>query len=307
MDLGDLSTIPVLLSRAETQIGVVVGILALGATVWIWRVQGGRRPELAGSAGTYGAAWVLAAVIALAVARGLPVAVAVAVAVAGGTAGRLWRPVALAAVAVAGLWLALTIPGGGIAERLAVGVSLPIAVAAASWWPRQGGGRLLPVLLAVTALGQVAVLPDVEEVLAVAAVAGAMSLAVLPPVRAGLGAAGAAAATTLLVWTAGAGGYGRPSAVVGGLAAFGLVLAVPAGLAVVGWRRSSAGRGAITATLIAHMAVVVVVARDAGMRDGAATAWLVAGAVLALSVVLTALVGATARAKGGNGAPHDGS
>jgi hypothetical protein len=190
---------------------------------------------------------------------------------------------------------------------------------------RQG---LAPVLLAVSAAGVYATIPDVEA--AVVVVGATLPIALLgwpgplawprsaaaqPPPS--LGEAGALATAGLLVWTVAAGGSTRPGSIVGGLACLGLLALEPLA------RRLGAlgGDGASTAgtlgaprplgpgdrlgwaVLAAQVALVAVAARVVGRTVSAPLALLLAaaelGAILAAAVAVTRLRAARRRAPPG--------
>ncbi len=135
--------------------------------------------------------------------------------------------------------------------------------------------RLTGICLAVAAVGVLVTVPDTEEartIVGAMLVAGLLSLA--PAVR--RDAVGASAAIGLLTWTAGTGGFGRPGAVVGGVACLGVL--------VLG----SIVRRARPHDLVAlgvHVLLVLVVARVAGLRQ---SAWQ-AGAIAAVAYIVAVL------------------
>jgi hypothetical protein len=135
--------------------------------------------------------------------------------------------------------------------------------------------RLLPLLLFATAVGIYACVPDTEtpKVL-LGALVPTLFLAIDPDTR---GAAPTGALFGLMVWTAVLGGHGRPGAVIGGLACFGVLFALP-------WLRARWDTPpAVVTLLVVQAAVVLWVSRVAGLRDSALLALVLALPALALA------------------------
>jgi hypothetical protein len=223
-------------------------------------------------------------------------------------AGRVWHQrrhareptpvvgVALAAAGAAGVVLTVDQPPAPV---LPVGVVLVAAGVVAALladfdrrWRHLG---LMPLLLAVSAAGVWAAVPDVEAALVVLGTTVAMTLLGWPSplVASGpppsLGTAGAIGVAALFVWTVAAGSAGRPAAVAGGLACLGVLVVEPVarrlgpGLPVPTGRtgRRRVGRSALGAQLV----LVAVAARVVGRVERPAVAW---------SLTLLLLAGATA-------------
>jgi hypothetical protein len=93
-----------------------------------------------------------------------------------------------------------------------------------SRWCRRGLG---PVLLAVSMLGIYATVPDTEQALVLLGLALPLALTFWPWPVASLGVAGSLATTGLVVWTISAGGAGRTSSIIGGLACLGVLVLEP--------------------------------------------------------------------------------
>ena len=207
------------------------------------------------------------------------------------------RPRELAAAGC--LWLGGAVLTGwslaaddGVAAGVWVAVAICLVGALLADADRRRGaqGLALP-LLAVTAGGIYATVPDVEAAEVVLAAALPMALlgwpfplAWRPPARPppSLGTAGALATAGLLVWAVAAGGSGRPGSVVGGCACLGLLaleplahllarrrgpaVAVPTG---PGWRPG-------WLALAVQVVVVTFAARVVGRPSSAAGALLLA-------------------------------
>jgi hypothetical protein len=263
------------------------------------------------------------------VAAGVSLAVVAVLALVRALSGRWWSGAGLAAAlgALVGLATAELLPlplalvGGivalGIAAQLAtrwallagvlpaavgavlVGVAVGEAADAAPQWARIATGtvagvaallvgdledarpRLLGVCLAVSAVSVYVAVPDTESVRPLVGAAGAAALLSLPRDIAA-NAAGSAAALGLLAWSVGVGGWPRPGAVVGGLACVGVLVLGR----VIRWARTP-----IVALLLAHVAVVAIVARIAGLRERAVVAGLIVASAFAAAVVALLVTG----------------
>jgi hypothetical protein len=173
---------------------------------------------------------------------------------------------------------ALFIPGGVLvalavsesAPRSAEWVHIVVGVAAASGAALsdvfdESLPRLTGLCIAIAAAGVLVTVPDTEAARALAGAAGISVLVGLAPdLRPS--PAGTAAFAGVLTWNAGVGGWPRDGAVVGGVACFGVLALGP----VVRFARSSWLR-----TLIVQCALVAIIARVAGLRDGALPAALI--------------------------------
>ena len=136
--------------------------------------------------------------------------------------------------------------------------------------------RVLPVLLAVGAVGVYFCVPDTEAPKALLGALLAGTMIVLEP-RLGH-ALGQVTLTGLFVWVA-AYGLGRPGSVVGGVACLGVVLLIP----LVRWSRATPARTALL--VVAQCALVVFESRVAGFEH---SVW----SALALSIPAFVLAGA---------------
>jgi hypothetical protein len=216
------------------------------------------------------------------------------------------RRSAPAGLAPAGLALALAAAAGlavaGGPARPALSwpalVLLTAAVAAAlaafdRRWSRAG---LLPGLLAVTAAGVWATVPDVEAALVLLGATLPLVLLGRPGPLAGrapgavaFGTAGSLAVAAVLVWTVATGGAARPGSVVGGLTCLGLLATEPAVRLLDPRRRGPLdpleGRPRLAwAALAAQLVLVALAARVAGRPERPGPALALAALELGLAV-----------------------
>jgi hypothetical protein len=157
------------------------------------------------------------------------------------------------------------------------------APAVARFDHRWGDSGLPPVLLGVSAVGLFYTLPDPEEAAILVGVSMPLALLAAPPIRRRYGAAGSWMVAGVFVWTVGAGGYGRDSAVVGGLACLGLFLAAPIAEVSASRRRPSRRAAAMVAV---HAATVLVAARVAGLQENGMVALGIAVVVIAMAAAV---------------------
>lgn len=218
-------------------------------------------------------------------------------------------------LAVAGcLWLAgAVLTGWSLAAELGVAAGVWVAVAICVVGAllddadrRRGGQGLALPLLAVTAAGIYATVPDVEAAEVVVAVALPMALLGWPfplawarPARPppSLGTPGALATAGLLVWTVAAGGSERSGSVVGSLTCLGLLALEPLAHRLVR-RRDPAAVAVPTGpgwhlgwlALAVQAALATAAARVVGRPSSAAGALLLAlpeiGVIAALALAL---------------------
>jgi hypothetical protein len=157
------------------------------------------------------------------------------------------------------------------------------------------GGGLAPVMMAMTALGVYATVPDTEQ--AAVLVGAALPIALLgwPKPLASLGAPGAFATVGLVVWTASVGGQGRPGAVVGAIACLGVMLVEPLVRRVFVRRRPQPPRTVVSMRVVLvaglHGGLVLFMSLAAGREVSGATALTIAlvayvGVAIALALVL---------------------
>jgi hypothetical protein len=218
--------------------------------------------------------------------------------------------VALAAAGGAGI-VAATDPPATLALPLPwIAVVAGVAGALLAGFDRRWRGHgLAPLLLAVSAVGVYATVPDVEWALVVVGAALPLTLLGWPgPLAPGglrgprrrdgpaqpppsLGVAGSLAAAALLAWTVAAGGAGRLGSVVGGLACLGVLAVEPLARLLDPRHRSALARPRVAWTaLAAHLVLVAVAARVVGRTETVAAALPLAGLALAaaLGVALAA-------------------
>ncbi len=277
------------------QFGLQVGLVALvvaGLVGLAWRRGWGRPAPVAGLA------LAVAALVALNDAGrfgdGLPIGL-----VALGVAGLVVdvylpaRP-ALPVLALPGAWLiAIAVEVSQDWVPVAVGVVIVVGGALVALFDHHDRDTALgPALLVASFAGVFVTVPETAEALPVLGAALPLALFGWPLRLARLGAGGSLAAVGLLVWTVAQGGTFRDSAVVGGLACLGLLVALPAGRALAEhWNRQGRGRRwtllpAATAVAVAgvHAVVVLVVARVAGLQDDLGTAMVIAFVTLTVAV-----------------------
>jgi hypothetical protein len=151
------------------------------------------------------------------------------------------------------------------------------------WGPR----GLPPILLVMSTVGLFYTLPDPEEAAVLLGVAAALALLALPPIRAWYGPSGSWVLAGAFVWTVAAGGYGRGSAIIGGIGCLGAFVAEPLAHRLA--RASGAQRGT-WAIAIVHGATVLVAARVAGLQSNPGVALTIAAANLAGLVAALAWV-----------------
>jgi hypothetical protein len=143
--------------------------------------------------------------------------------------------------------------------------------------------RLVPLLLAVGALGVYLCVPDTEVSKAVlGALVVAAALGLEPRLR---HRCGISAVVGLFVWAAAYGGLGRPGSVVGGIACLGVVLLIPL---VPRW---SPTRWAVVAAVVVQVPLVVFVSRVAGFEESAWSALGLSAAAFAVGWVVLSAAG----------------
>ncbi len=159
-------------------------------------------------------------------------------------------------------------------------------------WRAHGYG---PVLIAATAAGIYATVPDTEGALVVLGAAAVLAWAGWPWPLAGLGWAGSLAVTGVIVWSASSDGLDRPASIVGGVACFGLLWVEPLVRSALR-RRGSPFEGypgamaPLLAAVAVHAAVVVVASRGAGLRLDALSAAVISGGALLLAFAFVAVL-----------------
>jgi hypothetical protein len=243
--------------------------------------------------------------------------------------GRRFRPgsavpvvgLALAAAGAAGIAATGATPVAPALSWPGMAVAAVLAGAVLAGFDRRWRGRgLAPPLLAISAAGVYACVPDVEGALVVLGVTLPMTLlgwpwppglprrtdgaghvdaatAAQPP---SLGVGGALAVAGLLVWSVATGGAGRPGSVVGGLACLGLLAAEPLARLLDPRHRSPLdrlGRRSLPwSALAAHLLLVAIASRIVGRAETLAQALPLA--LLELAVALAVAVAVIRRPSG---------
>jgi hypothetical protein len=309
---GRLATLAVGLA-----LGLAGGVACLACWAWWRHYRPGAPAPVAGLAlAAAGAAGIAATATTRPAGTLLPGLAVLALAGAALSRARRARPATrpLALAAAGCLWLAgAVLTGWSLAADggAAVGVWVAVAICAVGALlddadRRRAGQGLAPALLAVTAAGIYATVPDVEAAEVVVAAALPMALLGWPfplawarPARPppSLGTPGALATAGLLVWTVAAGGSGRSGSVVGGCACLGLLALEPLAHRLAP-RRSPAASAVPTGpgwrlgwlALAVQVVLVAVAARVVGRPSSAAGALLPALLEIVVIVALALLL-----------------
>lgn len=278
----------------ELATGLLTGAVAALAVLAARATRRGGGPSPVPLGGTAMAA---AALVAIARARAVPVEVEAGVVGVGAACTLPFaRRSALAGAALAApfaLLLALDASAAGwIRTGVVVTASLGAALVARADEYLSPPGIGLP-LMAASAAGVFAAVPDTEEAATLLGTAVAVAALGWPWGLARLGPAGGAATTALLAWVVAVGGRGRPPSIVGGLACLGLLVAVPAVARLARRTRARARPAPVAVVLGVQAAAVLVASRGAGIRSemGAAVALSLLSAAIA-AVGALALAGA---------------
>lgn len=273
--------------------GVVIGVAALVLGVVVAGLWRARRQGSCPVAGLLLAAAGAAAIIQ----AQRPVPGLVAGLVALGIGGVLvdavprLRPL-LAVLALPGAWLLAT---GVTVDQAWAPLAVAVAVAGggalvADFDVRWSARPLGPVLMAASLAGVFVTVPETKEALAVLGAALPLMALGWPASLASLGVGGSLAATGLLAWTTAQGGTFRAASIVGGLACLGMLVAEPLGRLLQrnrSLRRLPRSTGVLLGVVAAHLVVVLVAARVAGLGE------YVSAAVVISVLALTAGVGAS--------------
>jgi hypothetical protein len=149
-----------------------------------------------------------------------------------------------------------------------------------------------PVMFAITVVGMYFTVPDTEVALVLLGAVLPLVLLGWPVPLTSIGAVGAYPAVGALVWTAAYEGRGRPSAIVAGVACLGLFVVEPVTRILLGLRRTIFDAlprrwWLAIPVAVAHLVLVFVAARVAGLRHGVgeATLIVVAEGVSAVAVL----------------------
>ena len=182
-----------------------------------------------------------------------------------------------------------------------VALTAVVAAALAAFDRRWRHLGLLPPLLAVTAAGIWACVPDVEGPLVLLGASLLLTplgwpspVAARWPGLAAFGVAGSVAVAAVLVWVVATGGVGRPGSVVGGLACLGLLAVEPAVRLVDSRRRSPLEllerRPGLTWTAVAaHLLLVGIASRVTGRPERVGTALLLFLLEFGTALVISAM------------------
>lgn len=304
-DIAGPVTVP--FDRTEFLIGATAGVIALALGLLLaagWRSHrplpvGGLLLGVAAVAGLSRAETLCPGVV---LPRGL-VAGLMALAVAGCvvTALRV-HPFVASPLAVPGAYLIAT--QGELVDvrwiRIFVGAAVVIGGGLVADFDRRfRRSALAPVLVAVSAVGVFYTVPDTEEAMVLVGAALPIGLLGWPLPLASLGTAGSFVATGLLSWTVAAGGWGRQSSIVGGVACLGLLVVEPGGRLLrraFGARvsplvpRRSAWWG-FPVVIGVHLGLVYVPSRVAGLQATVARAVAIALGAGVLGVATMACLG----------------
>lgn len=299
-----------LLDGAEFRVAVRFGIgaLVVGAAVgWAWRRAGRPAPVPVGGLLLAGAAALAIRAPVRAPRVGDPdLSAELAVGLVWlALAGLLvdvtrWPRLVAAAAGAPGAWLVAYETGlvdlDWVLAAVAAG-TLAGGVLTATAEQRPGWLGLGPPLLALSAVGVYFTVPDTEEAMVLLAVAGPLAVLGWPLRLISLGTGGSMAAAGVVCWTVAAGGHGRLSSVVGGLACFGLLVIEPVGRWAVSRRAGSPpvpGPPAV-AVLAAHLGVVYVASRVVGLRRSLSEAVVLAAGLAVTGVASVAVTVLVAR------------
>jgi hypothetical protein len=169
---------------------------------------------------------------------------------------------------------------------------------------RWGPVGMSPVVLVVSAGGLFYTLPDPEEAAILMGVALPLVLLGVPRLRREYGIPGSWVVAGLFVWTVLAGGYGRDSAVIGGIACLGAFIASP----IAERLRPRPGRARRGVALITvHAATVLTAARVAGLQQSGIVALAMAVPLIALATGALLLIHHSGRLRSNarDDSPHE--
>lgn len=157
-----------------------------------------------------------------------------------------------------------------------------------SRWRSRGFG---PILLALTLVGVYLTVPETKRTLVLMGAAVVIALTAWPVPLASVGWAGSLAATGLVVSMTVLDGLDRPSSIVGAVACLGLLIVEPMARALVGGRQSPLDAlptswWSVPVVAAAHLAIVLVASRVAGLRVDVNSAALVASVDLGVALLV---------------------
>jgi hypothetical protein len=277
-----MSTLIDLLTRPDFLVGVFAGLVGLVVIFFAAQTEEGLELE-------WGLTLTLAAFIAVSLAMGASLALLAGLGVLalGGWLARPprgsarapfgWALIAIGAVAM--IWR------GGFPEVGWLLVVAPVVIvligASLAAWANRLPEESLGIMIAISAFGIWATVPETEGARALFGASIPMALATLRPMGARLGYAGAFALAGLLVWVVVVGGEARPASIIGGWACIGALAILPhykpPPSRLVGSRR--------TVTVLLHAFLVLIASRVIGLWESAALA-LFAVAVLGIGTYL---------------------
>lgn len=171
-------------------------------------------------------------------------------------------------------------PGPPWRDALVVG-GVSLAAPLLAWLDQNAIGSPVPTLLiALTAVGVWATVPDTEEVLVLL---GAMAIPTLLAWPAGLtrlGSNGAYALVGLLLWVISWGGRAREGAIIGAVAALGMILVAPPSARIARRLTTTVAGWAGIWLLGLHLLLVAITSRVAGLQGDPVRAAAIAAATL---------------------------
>ncbi|HEY6628949.1 MAG TPA: hypothetical protein VI193_08195 [Acidimicrobiia bacterium] len=265
-----LSTFLDLLTRTDFLVG---GFLGLTGLVVIYFVRTDEGPVL-----EWGLTLTVAAFLAVSLAVGSRLSLLAslfALAVGGWMArppgGSARAPFGWILIAAGAITMVLR---GGFADIGWRAVLAPIVTiligAALAAWAKRLPQDVLGIMVAISAFGIWATVPETETARALLGASIPLAVATLPPIRARLGYSGAFALAGLLVWVVATGGEARSASIVGGWACIGAIAVLPLYnppvVSLVGRKRAL--------TVLIHALMVVVASRVIGLWESGGLALL---------------------------------
>ena len=209
----------------------------------------------------------------------------------------LWARAAFAIPGVALISFATGLPGTSLA--LVVGAATlaltPIVASFESSWARL---RLTFPFMAMSSLGVYYTVPDPEEAMVLVGVTLALvPLVLVPAASRTTGFNSSVCWVAVVAWVSASGGFGRESAVVGGILALGLPALEPLARHLLPGLAFRLGSTASTRALflVLHALLVVAASRIVGLQESLALSILLAIALLAVGLITLGAAGAVMR------------